>query len=502
MPAPGAPGAYRPPVDAPVVDRFRPPQHRYGPGNRGIDYGTRPDTPVVAPAAGEVQFAGAVADDLHVVLLHPDGLRTSLSFLGSVRVRRGERVDAGAVVGHTGTAPLHFGVRRGDVYLDPEALLAGRLHGVRLVPVPFAAVDRDDPAGVVGRLVEGTAGALARRLADRARLAARSADLVQPGRRLAEVAATVAHRRTRPCTPRRVAVHPGDGAAAGAPALTDRVVVLVAGLGSTSTRDAGVDRVDPQAVGWDPAAVVRFSYGGGVVAAPPGTAVAADLADLPTSTYTTHDSQQGVEAPAAALAALVADIRRARPGAAVDLVGHSQGGLVAVAAARLVGAADGALRVVTIATPHDGATLATALQQVADEPGRAQVLGALADLGVGGGLHHDSPSAADLAKTSAFVAGHRSAGVPVPVVSIAGRWDPVVPSSDAVLPGATTVVVDGPASPLAHDLLPGHPDVLREVALAVRGRPATCEGFLDTLGDVAVGHALADAVDLAALAAS
>ena len=33
---------YRPPVDAPVVDPFRPPAERWSAGNRGVEYATDP----------------------------------------------------------------------------------------------------------------------------------------------------------------------------------------------------------------------------------------------------------------------------------------------------------------------------------------------------------------------------------------------------------------------------------------------------------------------------
>ena len=76
--APAAHGAepeevtYRPPVLAPITNHFRAPEHPYGPGNRGIDYATRPGTAVTAAAEGRVTFAGAVAGRLIVVILHRD----------------------------------------------------------------------------------------------------------------------------------------------------------------------------------------------------------------------------------------------------------------------------------------------------------------------------------------------------------------------------------------------------------------------------------------------
>src|SRR5437667_3314900 len=117
-----ADSAYRPPVTAPVADPFRPPPQPWAAGNRGLDYATRPGQEVRAAADGEVVFAGPVAASLHVVVLHPDGLRTSYSFLGSVRVGRGDHVRQGEVVGTAGIQALHFGARARDAYLDPALL--------------------------------------------------------------------------------------------------------------------------------------------------------------------------------------------------------------------------------------------------------------------------------------------------------------------------------------------------------------------------------------------
>src|SRR4051794_12599798 len=60
--APAGPVAvhYRAPVDARVIDPFRPPSNPYAAGNRGIDYGVTPGTPVRAAATGVVVFAGQV----------------------------------------------------------------------------------------------------------------------------------------------------------------------------------------------------------------------------------------------------------------------------------------------------------------------------------------------------------------------------------------------------------------------------------------------------------
>jgi murein DD-endopeptidase MepM/ murein hydrolase activator NlpD len=116
---------YRPPVAAPVVDPWRPPSTPYGPGNRGVDYGTAPGDPVVAPADGVVTFAGAVASTRYVVIVHADGIRTTLGGLATIAVRSGEPVVAGQVVGTAG-GPLHFGARRAGRYIDPLGLVRRR----------------------------------------------------------------------------------------------------------------------------------------------------------------------------------------------------------------------------------------------------------------------------------------------------------------------------------------------------------------------------------------
>lgn len=115
------PVVYSPPVDAPVTDPFRPPPAPWLPGNRGIEYATVPGAPVRAAARGRVTFAGPVAGALHVTVGHPDGIRTSYSFLASLAVVAGADVVRGQVVGTAG-GRLHVGARRGTTYIDPASL--------------------------------------------------------------------------------------------------------------------------------------------------------------------------------------------------------------------------------------------------------------------------------------------------------------------------------------------------------------------------------------------
>lgn len=113
-----------PPVDAPVADPFREPSGPYGPGNRGIEYGTAPGTPVRAIGSGVVAFAGPVAGRGVVSVDHPSGLRSTYTGLAHLEVVVGQSVAQGQVVGRT-LAHLHLGLRDGRRYLDPAAFFGG-----------------------------------------------------------------------------------------------------------------------------------------------------------------------------------------------------------------------------------------------------------------------------------------------------------------------------------------------------------------------------------------
>lgn len=125
---------FRPPVDAPVADPFRPPEDPYGPGNRGVEYDTEPGDVVRAAASGTVVFAGAVAGTLHLTVDHGGGLVSSYSYLQRLSVRVGTDVDQGAVIGVTGER-LHFSVRLEGAYTDPAGFIGVRRVRVRLVPL-------------------------------------------------------------------------------------------------------------------------------------------------------------------------------------------------------------------------------------------------------------------------------------------------------------------------------------------------------------------------------
>lgn len=133
-------GRYAWPVRGPVLHGFEAPAGPYGAGHRGIDIGAPFGSPVVASEEGVVAFSGWIAGSLFLSIDHPDGVRTTYSWLSDVSVRKGDKVKKGQAVGRTGHGHpaeqiphLHFGARAGDVYIDPLLLLepegvAGLIH--------------------------------------------------------------------------------------------------------------------------------------------------------------------------------------------------------------------------------------------------------------------------------------------------------------------------------------------------------------------------------------
>jgi len=317
------PVSYRMPVEGAVVRPFEAPSTEYGPGHRGVDLDASPGASIRAAERGQVHHAGAVAGITWVSIDHRDGVRTSYGPLASVRVRAGDEVDRGDVIGLLAPGGhghadvdhgLHLGARRAGVYIDPM-LLPG-LSGPRATLV-------------------GTGGWWG---ADHA---------VTPydpwaGGRLGGVLTTSSPRATAP----GFAVPPNPNH-----------LLLVAGLASTS----GVELLDPAHLGIDAAGASRFSYAG------------------PDQPYGIEHTWEGVEVAARRLADQLRERARREPGRAVDLVGHSLGGVVI--AHYLLHHHDPFDRtlppighVVTVASPLEGSDLARAGLALLDVPGAGRVL--------------------------------------------------------------------------------------------------------------------------------
>lgn len=505
-PAAAGDGPYHvPPVDAPVSDPFRAPSTPFGPGNRGLGYDLPAATPVRASAPGEVVFAGPVAGTLHVTVLHDDGLRTSYSFLEAVAVRRGQTVRRGDVVGTAG-AGFHFGVRDGDAYLDPAALFAEIEIRVRLVPhdeplpptdagllrerIALQAVVAEERPGLLQRAWRWTT-TQAGRIDEAVRSRLTYVGQFDPSDRLIDVAGSIVARLRTDCTPAGAPVPPDPAG--------ERTAVLVAGLGSNS-RTASIDDVDTVALGYADGDVVRYSYAGGRV--PAGErALAPELGAIPARDYDVADTLDDLVAEGRGLADLLEQAAAARPGVPVDVLAHSQGGIVTRLALleleRRPGGLDALGTVVTIGTPHRGADLAT-MAVVADAADHA-----VADLVrhvAGIGIDPSSTSVRQLAEGSPVIETLADEGVPAGVAfrTIGGRGDLVVPGDKTAVPGHPSAMVSR-SGVSAHGGLPGDRSVTRELGLALAGLAPGCRGLLDAVLDAATPEVISFSEDVVGL---
>jgi murein DD-endopeptidase MepM/ murein hydrolase activator NlpD len=139
---------YLRPVRGAILRHFEPPPTPYAAGHRGIDMAAPVGTPVLAANDGVVAFAGPVAGRLFASIDHPDGIRTTYSFLSAVYVKKGQNIVRGQTIAASGTGDgsspqphLHFGARTGGDYIDPEPLL---LDGLRRDPGQAIRLAPDD----------------------------------------------------------------------------------------------------------------------------------------------------------------------------------------------------------------------------------------------------------------------------------------------------------------------------------------------------------------------
>lgn len=156
-----------------VARGFLPPARRWEPGHRGVDLVAALGSEVRAAGAGTVTFAGVLAGRGVVTVTHGALRSTYEPVAASVRV--GDRVREGAVLGRLqpghgrpgpGQSILHWGLRRGELYLDPLSLLRGG--PVRLLafwtptPAPLSAVPGRQVVPVPGAAAAPAPGSPAR----------------------------------------------------------------------------------------------------------------------------------------------------------------------------------------------------------------------------------------------------------------------------------------------------------------------------------------------------
>ncbi|MEN3342945.1 MAG: hypothetical protein V7644_2349 [Actinomycetota bacterium] len=169
-------GAWTWPVHGPVLQTFSFDRaHPYAAGQRrGIDVGAASGTPVRAPAAGTVSFAGTVPTSGKVVTIETaGGLAVTLTHLGTIAVPQDARVAEGAAVGTVGPSGtpdldvpyVHMGVREAsdpEGYLDPLGFLpppSGQEPAA--TPAPTQAAAQEAPATSAAPPAQAAAAAAA-----------------------------------------------------------------------------------------------------------------------------------------------------------------------------------------------------------------------------------------------------------------------------------------------------------------------------------------------------
>ncbi|MGH2754943.1 MAG: peptidoglycan DD-metalloendopeptidase family protein [Actinomycetota bacterium] len=440
-PAPAAAATWLiPPVEGVVAVRFQAPQVDWGPGHRGIDYQVPAGAPVRAAAAGTVSFAGEVAGSLAVTVDHPGGLATTYSILSEVYVAAGDRVGAGEPIGGVGgshpgaDSGLHFGVKLEGRYVDPESYLgpvdvAGAIH---LVPLAW-----EPPASLRSHFEF--------------------------------VPAPV------PWDPDCVA---NERLARATDPPNDNVAIAVAGIGSSTKGGIAADIYEhgPGWLGYPEHKVYRFSYKGS----------AGNGSHEP---YLSTDTYGNLEEAAERLQLLVAEVGRLHPGSGVDLIAHSQGGVVARAYLELAAEEWEADRpriehLVTFATPHTGAPAAGLVRDLQRRSWGPLVLDGARRWAARGGPLPDprSPAVLQLAPGSElmrklarerFLFGVRMLALAIPN-------DVIVPADRALLGGASRVVP--PKGINGHRAIVSSWDARGIAYRFLRDAPETCRTGWDDWG--------------------
>ena len=470
--AEAAAGPWLVPVEAPIVDPFRPPKTRFSAGNRGLEFGTLGGEVVVAVANGVVTFVGQVGGARFVVVSHPNGLRSTYGYLQATVVVRGQRVEGGQRVARAATG-FHLTARLGDVYVDPALLFAGAEVVLALVESGLPTT-RPASAGLTPN--SGDPRAAANHAAGDLRL---SAQLVA-----AAEAADAWYREE--CT---------EAGAEVAPAGAGRILVQVAGLGSRPG-EGSIGGLDTSLAGYESDDIVGFSYAGGCTPEPFGHLDPSRLsAALEAATsYGPEDTHQDINISAGRLADLIEAIAVERPGQPIDIAAHSLGGIVTRRALEILETRGDVpvSVVVTIASPHQGSDLATAAVAAGGDTTVTDVVDAAATM-------RDADAVSQVAE-----AGEHHLDPPDPppegvtVVAIAGATDLVVPADAAIWDGASNVIVPTAVSDGAgvHSALPSDPRVARELNLAVAGAAPGCVALAQLLQSVAASRAISSGEDL------
>lgn len=104
----------------------------------GWDLAAATGTPVAVMNRGRVAFAGKLYSSGNTVIIHHGlDLYSSYAHLSKIRVREGGMVEKGQIIGNVGmtglaTGPhLHFALRVGEIFVDPELFIGHVIDEIR-----------------------------------------------------------------------------------------------------------------------------------------------------------------------------------------------------------------------------------------------------------------------------------------------------------------------------------------------------------------------------------
>lgn len=249
----------------------------------------------------------------------------------------------------------------------------------------------------------------------------------------------------------------------------DNIAVAVAGIGSKTAGGVSADMYErgPELLGYRPHKIVRFSYS--------GTGGAGWH-----EPYERDDTLIGIDAAAAKLAEQLREVARAHPGTPVDLIAHSQGGVVARSyLANIAGEWDPQLpqveHLVTFSSPHMGAPLSILPAALHDSVvGRPTLwaLGGLTEL-LGGAIPNpNSRSVRDLAPHSEVLdrLGQQDILYGTRALALGTAGDLVVPADRTALPEERSLWV-GADGLNRHSSIVGGEESLLAAHAFLRGAP-------------------------------
>jgi len=128
--------------------RWHPILHRYRP-HHGTDFGARRGTPLLAVNNGRISYAGWMRGYGKVVKIrHAGGYESLYAHQSRIRVKRGQYVKKGEVIGYVGstgrsTGPhLHLGLMKNGRWIDPMKVLRHKSAGVKTILKRFTRYEK------------------------------------------------------------------------------------------------------------------------------------------------------------------------------------------------------------------------------------------------------------------------------------------------------------------------------------------------------------------------